>query len=361
MKVLDALDSKNRGHIGYNRWTLCIGAGCSTGIVPSWPEFTRRVINSVFTESYSPDAFASLVSNRGWGLDSWIQSAANFYYANGRSREEFEYLLQNTLYSDLLVAAKADNLDTKLISAVGWPRQLKKKEVHRLCKFFEDRYSKSSLMTVVRWLISLMNAKKLPYAIITFNAEPLLHTLFELFQRRQHYSEPPPHNHPAYVLTRVVRPQMVSANVDKDEERKTCIYHCHGALIPQTPSVSVTAKKYSSLIFLEEDYLNVTTRAGSWPETLFLFHANLCRMVFVGLSMSDPNIRRWLGLSALGGSASPISGGLSGPPHIWIEREPADATAKSITNHSLLHLGVRPAWIPDWPYLEQGLRNLSAV
>ncbi|MCG9620688.1 hypothetical protein L1D56_11920 [Vibrio diabolicus] len=47
MKVLnksfDGIDNKYRGHLAASSWTLCVGAGVSFGLVPTWYELTKML------------------------------------------------------------------------------------------------------------------------------------------------------------------------------------------------------------------------------------------------------------------------------------------------------------------------------
>jgi len=363
IKPIAPLDAKFRGHLGYSHWTICLGAGASTGIVPSWFELTRRLVNQIFGATFSADEFKLIVSDQGWSLDSWIQACANKYILSGGTLPSFQRAIRDLLYSDLLIEAITAGVEDDLKATIRWPRVSRRNQIEKVCAFLEAQYGNTSLLALVKWLLAANKKDKLPYAIISFNAEPLLHTVFELFQRRQHYAGPPPYSGPRYRFTRIIRPNIVPKDVSKDGG-KICIYHCHGALFPDSPKVKGTPKEKlnNSLIFLEEDYLKVSSKAATWPETLFMFHAHLTRLVFIGMSMCDPNIRRWLGLSEELAAAGQTKRGAShGPPHIWLTRKPSDPKTAEVNLTGLWHLGVRPAWMNDWKELGAALSNLTAV
>src|SRR5689334_9062993 len=107
IKPVHALNKAARGHLGYHRWTLCLGAGATSQVVPNWMELTRRVTNSIFNTTYTFAQFKGLVFDTGWGLDSWIQAAANHHQLKGGSMADFQAVIQDILYSDLLAEAKA--------------------------------------------------------------------------------------------------------------------------------------------------------------------------------------------------------------------------------------------------------------
>lgn len=347
------------GLIGYNRWTLCLGAGASSEVVPRWNELTLRVVNRVFALSYSTRDFDKIVYDSGWALDSWVQAAANHYRFTGHSLAEFHKLVEDTLYEDLLAKAAKAGLDREVSEALRSPRKLKRSAVNQVCDFFENEYGSASLMGLVRWMLDALGKKKLPYAVISFNVESLFQTVFELFQRREHYREPLKcHSHPKFCFVRVSTPHPIPREADLNDP-KVCIYHCHGTLVPDVGGKAKPAWTEDRVVFLEQDYLRVATQAATWPETLFMFHAKISQLVFVGLSMSDANIRRWLGLSEeFASNIRPPT--TSRRVHYWITKNP-DRMLEPVFLESMAHLGVRPAWIDRWSDLEAALRNLTAV
>lgn len=360
MKVLYATNPKYRGQLGSGQWTLCVGAGISRGIVPTWNELTRRVVNAVFSSNYNLSEFDKLVSQTGWGLDAWIQAAANQHKEKGGKPDEFHDLLENALYEDLRKKAISEGLEKEVVIALNDPRNITKENVFLTCDFFERHYSDTSLLSIAKSLINGEDQpEKLPNSIITFNADTLLHTVIELLQRKYHYQGPPPHSHPKYWYKTIMR------SMGGVPRRKVPIFHCHGAIKPKT-----TVKgphRYDSrdkLIFLEQEYLQVATSASAWPETVFMFNAQANKMVFIGLSMADPNIRRWMA------TANQIHRGDlevvaktndATPKHIWLTTTSSDKTVDDIKQVALLHLGIRPAWIDKWTDLELALNNLMGV
>jgi hypothetical protein len=210
-------------------------------------------------------------------------------------------------------------------------------------------------------LIKAAQRERKPHAIITFNADTFLETLIYLFLRRDHYRGPGPHAHPLYHYKAVNRPSLIAHHQYK---QKTNIYHCHGTIMPPPGAPARVKDSRDRLIFLEQEYLRTASTSASWPETLFLFHAQTTRMIFAGLSMSDANIRRWMSASeaelALD-HGHVFSGKRVNPEHLWITRKPTDATLARIELVSMIHLGIRPAWIAGWAEVELALSNLLAL
>ena len=358
VKRLDALDSKFRGHLASGKWSLCIGAGVSRGIVPTWEELTRGLVNATFGLNKTPAEFRTLVAESAWSLDSWIQACANHFRLSGRPESEFFDLIEQNLYGDLIACAAKVGLDSVLIRVLDRPHKASKEEVFKICDFFETQYGNTSLLAVTRVLLNAASHDKLPEAIITFNADTLLQTLLDLFQSRSHYLGKPPHSHPNFLFKTVLRP------LDSAKE-KTPIYHCHGAIKPRSATATSNPKdSRDRLVFLESEYIRVATRSSSWSETLFMFHAQTSTLLMLGFSMSDPNMRRWLALtndSALHDLNAISTSAVMTPRHIWITTQVGDPQLTLLRDEALVHLGVRPGWISDWTCTEAAISNLLAI
>ncbi|WP_250455317.1 SIR2 family protein [Caballeronia sp. ATUFL_M2_KS44] len=307
--------------------------------------------------SLSEAEFASSASDSAWGLDSWIQACANHYRLNGRTDPEFFDLIETHLYSDLRSRGKAAGIETVLVNVLDRPQNASREDVMRVCEFFEAEYRDTSLLAMVRLLLSCLQQDKLPQAVVSFNADTLLHTLLELYQRRDHYLGPPPYSHPKYAFKAVYRPTDVPRN-------RTPIYHCHGSIKPTAGGRKPPRDSRDRLVFLESEYIRVATVAASWAETLFMFHAQTTTMAFLGFSMSDPNMRRWLALSndsALQDLNALTSVTEFTPRHIWLTPDTKNAALKTLRNEALVHLGVRPGWIRDWSQTQLAFHNLLAL
>lgn len=358
VKELDAVNGKFRGQLASSKWTLCVGAGVSRGIVPTWQELTRRLVNETFHTGFSPNEFQEIVSGSAWSLDSWIQACANHHQLSGLQASEFSDLIEKHLYSDLRSKAETVGLETVLVNVLDRPQNASREDVARVCAFFEREYSDSSLLALVRSLLKCVDRGLLPEAIISFNADTLLHTLIELYQRHEHYKGPPPHSHPKYAFKTVLRPLGSAGS-------RLPIYHCHGAIKPKVKSGGEGPRdSRDRLVFLESEYIKVATVASTWAETLFMFHAQTTRLVFLGVSMSDPNMRRWLALSnqsALQDLEAITNLTEMTPRHIWLTTDPSSAALKILGNEALIHLGVRPGWIRNWSQTEAAFSNLLAL
>lgn len=359
--AVQATASKFRGCVAPGRWTLCLGAGISRGITPTWFDLTRTIVNETFGSKYDPATFEKAVGSSGWSLDAWIQAAANEFIASGKKIEDFHDLIESNLYGDLRKKAFGLPVEKHLLQVLNNPIREQRNRVIAVAEFFENYYGDTSLLGIVRFLIAAATHNKKPVAIITFNADTLLETLIYMFLRRNHYLGPGPHGHPLYHYKSVNRPTTIAHH---QYIEKTPIFHCHGTIMPRRTTTTIPSDSRDRLIFLEQEYLRVASTTAAWPETLFLFHAQTTRMLFTGLSMSDANIRRWMRSSEVELSLDHdhiFSGKRINPEHLWITREPSELHTKRLELVSMLHLGIRPAWIKDWSELDAGLRNMLAL
>lgn len=66
----DGLDRNYKGALNNTSWSLCVGAGVSIGLVPSWQELTRLVVNDAYGTTYNDAQFADVVNTLRWSMDA---------------------------------------------------------------------------------------------------------------------------------------------------------------------------------------------------------------------------------------------------------------------------------------------------
>ena len=227
-KPFSGLDKRYRGNIASTNYSLCVGAGISFGLVPTWQELTRLILNEVFSTSYDPKGFQSLVDSTRWSLDALLQGAANQLILDGQPIEKFEELLEKHLYSTILNHAKKYGVEKELIEALNNPRNLKKDQVIELCDYLQKYYKKTTLVKLAEVFSVANGAGKLPKAVINFNADTLLHAVLDTFLIREHARKLSKWEHPKKLYTKSFQ------GIDSIRANVTPIYHCHGAVSPLT-------------------------------------------------------------------------------------------------------------------------------
>lgn len=155
-------------------WSLCIGAGTTIGMLPSWRELARRILQRALDQHISEQHFAYLLETTGWHFDAWIQTALNTWKANGLSHSEFSSEVEKIVYGDLRLAAAAENLEVDLLYAFYDVKLLKRPRRDALIAFFEAQYPRSSSLLLSRFLAKAVRTDRGPEAILTFNYDTVL-------------------------------------------------------------------------------------------------------------------------------------------------------------------------------------------
>tara|TARA_R100000935_G_scaffold29362_1_gene49652 strand:+ start:4255 stop:5331 length:1077 start_codon:yes stop_codon:yes gene_type:complete len=333
-------------------WILCLGAGICRGILPDWFELTLNLTNSTFGNKWTKDEFQKITSEVGFSLDSWIQGCFNKLQSQGKSIEEFNKELESSLYSELLNKAELVNLKKELILLFESPKQIKQKKVFELCDFFETNYSETSLLQIVKALLTEDEKSKLPSAIITFNADSLLHSLIVLFNIRKQFDKTGIYSQPKELFRKVTRTFQSWAD-------SIPIFHLHGSISPSTGILNRDSR--DSLIFLENSYNDVANSMYSWAQSTFLYSAQNSKLVFFGLSMSDPNIRRWLSWTNLAYTEElkkVAEGNGASIPHLWIKTKARSEDIQEFMDISLRHMGVKIGLIENYSMVEETFKKI---
>lgn len=333
-------------------WTLCLGAGICKGILPDWFELTHNLVNDTFKKKWTRVEFKTVSDELGFSLDSWIQGCYNKLIDAKHSINDFYTLLEKHLYSRLLANAEKAKLKNEVIQMFESPKQIKKKKLYELCDFFDENYSKTTLMQIVNALLATDSNHKLPTSIITFNADSLLHSLLTIFNIKQQSDKKGHFHQPAEPFKKVTRTFHHFAE-------SIPIFHLHGSLSPAGKKVKTDSRDL--LIFLENSYIEIAGSMNSWAQTTFLYSAQNSKMVFLGLSMSDPNIRRWLTWTS-DVLRKDLSTGVNftgiNLRHLWIRTKASSSDLQEFVDVSLRHMGVKIALIKNWNEVEKTLMKI---
>lgn len=335
-------------------WTMCVGAGICKNILPDWFDLTNNLVNKCFGTNWDRNDFKIKYDEIGFSLDSWIQGCFNKLISKGKTIQDFNLLLEQELYGELLQNAEKSRLKDDLINMFESTKTIKKKKVYALCDFFENNYSSTTLMQIVEALTEADNSHKLPANIITFNADSLLFSLLTIFNIKKISLKSGKYHLPKELYKKVTRTFQHWSNCIP-------IFHLHGSISPHSKKFSKNHDSRDSLIFLENSYNNVANNMYTWAQTSFLHLAQTTKMVFIGLSMSDPNIRRWLSwTNRVYLNELDIAKGFKdiSLPHLWIKTRLKDIESQNFIDVSLRHMGVKVALIKNWSEVGKTLLNI---
>lgn len=361
-KSFNGSDPKYRGNLSSSSWTLCVGAGISFPLVPTWYELTRNVVNDAFGWTCDSDDFDRLANSTKWSLDSLLQGASNKLDLDGAGQWAFYDLLEKHLYSALLTKMKTPLLKGALQKGLSNPRNLSKNEVLSLLDFFETHHASSTLNQLANVLSSASSKNRLPLSVINFNADTLLHLLVEI-KHIALCNNGLSWNQPKAKYVKSLR------GVETSSKDVVPIHHCHGAISPSDNGNIKLKDSRQNMVFRENEYLEIAGSASTWAQTLCLYHAQNSRFVIIGHSLSDPNIRKWLAWSHQN-HIKEIQQLIPDkfqedpavtPRHIWVNVKPKDTKQKELMEISLLHIGVRICWVDSWNDVGKSLENLLSL
>jgi len=357
IETIDLSESKYNNYLRSftnQNWILCLGAGICRGILPDWFDLTLNLANSTFNKNWTKEEFQNITSEVGFSLDSWIQGCFNKLQSQGKSIEEFNKKIEISLYKDLLKKAEDAELRDELILLFESPKKIKRKKVFELCEFFETNYSSTSLIQIVNALLCDKENSKLPSAIITLNADSLLHSLIVLFGIKRHFEKTDVYQQPKELYRKVTRTFQSWADCIP-------IFHLHGSISPSSDTRVRNRDSRDSLIFLENSYNDVASNMHSWAQSTFLYSAQNSKLVFFGLSMSDPNIRRWLSWTNqayLSELKSVTEGKGISLPHLWIKTKASSDDIQEFMDMSLHHMGVKLGIIENYSMVEETFKKI---
>ncbi len=322
-------------------WSLCVGAGTSYPLLPSWYQLVEDLFNVISPKTkpedinrleaiYSPDILLQLLFNMSKkNLDDFSRIMSTAMFANIKSvldKKEWE-IFQRSLYNFMYSRGSSTTWDI-------------------FANLIETKFDKSSAYYIGKVVAKIINTELRPKAILSFNAEPFLLSQINIHLRNRASKE------------KDFRPKryvdVVTSSVsDKTKDRIHYIF-CHGLLLP--PEIPAKGLKRhcmnDKLVFLENEYQNLTNLNYSWHASTFFEVANSTRIIFIGVSFSDSNMRRWLSQVQMVRSNDIYS--LSkkmaaySSRHYWIRKKPASRPIIPLIEEAVSHLGVRLIWINEW-------------
>ncbi|MDP9353482.1 MAG: SIR2 family protein [Chloroflexota bacterium] len=295
---------------------------------------------------------------KDYGPDALIQAAQE---RSGLSNDEFSQVLVDELYRKIRDSMNDREWETFLGCLhqvdVG---KIKPETIQAFLEMIRNKYPTLTAFTIAEVIAETIDVGCQPQSILSFNAERLLYSLTNLIivQRRIDMGIDPER---AGSLTRQL--DLVTHSTSSRIASRIPYFMCHGALPVPTKRRVPARESIDKLVFSESSYLQLANSAFSWQSSVFLEAAITRHIIFIGMSMSDSNVRRWLGWAHENRTREIAGLGRTGPSthHYWIRRAPSTTAERSWIESSVAHLGIRLVWIPSWGDVGQALRTMVGL
>jgi hypothetical protein len=296
-----------------------------------------------------------------YGPAAAIQASRNnlpYENENGQ-KERFLQSLSDALYGGLRASVEDDwEVVVKALTA-SRPSRLSKDDWEK----FRERiggFSGTSAPGIAEVLAEIVDTEKRPEAIMSFNAETLLFALINCYYGLK--NDWTLRDQTVKVL------DVLSHDLQTTNRGLIPYYYVHGVLpVPDAQGRFNDSISPEKLIFSEGQYLGLSGSVYSWQSTTFLNQCLHHRCVFIGLSFSDPNLRRWLSWEYESRRRELLRNGLPAnrPFHLWLRKRPHERHPKGLLSSEQLlieksveHLGVRVVWLDEWSDIGPRLREM---
>ncbi len=280
-----------------------------------------------------------------------------------RASQDFVDLLAEELYR--IPKSKLNKTEwrffTKMVSSHSGQHDAT--EWHDFLGLVKKQLPATSSYPIAKVVAETMDIGLAPAAILSFNAEPLLPSLINACWRvESSESEKSTEEQPQGSKKMV---DLITESVSTRRPHRIPYIFCHGLLpVPSETKSHRIISAPEKLVFSESDYLQLASASYSWQANVFTDVASSRSVIFVGVSMSDPNMRRWLSL-VHANRVNELEGRREfkgeSAPHYWIKRRPDSHLERSWLEAIVADLGIRMAWIQEWDQIEEALRSMIGV
>lgn len=350
LQVSDIHHGYIKGRALNTGWALCIGAGTSLPVFPNWKDL---VINLIKKDPSRVDTKSIIEISSTFSFDALIQAATNVL---GLDDESFTELLSNELYNPLRSKvsdgewASICNIFTAITSS-----RIKDPHWINYIKVRERLFNKTTAYSLAKIVRESYKKNIAPIAILSFNAESLLFSLINSFEREPYLGKVKKSGE-LKVLT-----DIITVSIASKCKGRIPYYFCHGALLSKlTATKDFRLTSTSKLVFSETSYLQLANSSFSWQSNNFLNICSNYTVIFVGVSLTDPNMRKWLTWTQEERNLD-IQKETDSTQHFWITKKPKYQDTMRWMEASVYHLGVRIIWINNWNETELVMKNLIGI
>ncbi len=336
-------------------WTLCVGAGVSCPVFPKWNDLVKKLL---IRDLGLKDAEIVNCELAGFGPDALIEAAQDRL---SLTDEQFTKVLVEELYANALSKWNKDdgNLFLRMMAAEH-AGSIPVEDIDSFLKLLDGSFSTSSVLPLACVLADSIGTESQPQSILTFNVENLLFTSTVMLLAKRRIKEMGERDETLRVIKEV---NLITHSTSTRSVQLVPFYMCHGALPVPLTSRRLPRQSVDKLVFSESSYLQLANSSFSWQSSIFLEAAISRNMVFIGTSMTDPNMRRWLGWAHKNRCDELKQRGVTATSthHYWLKVDPKRVDVRQWTESSVAHLGIRMVWMDSWKDIEWTLRKMVGL
>ena len=328
------------------RWSLCIGAGTSLPVFPDWFSLIERIIKQHCSVKEQIDI--NIFHSMGFSADAMMQAILNKLKL---SEEEFAMLLSKELFAPI----KSE------LSRIEWEAFKKVHDCigisgisHKTWNTFNDindrLMNNTSASILAQSTVKAIQYDKGPDTILSFNAEALFLALLNYYWYRG--------------KNKKNKFDRVMNSLSNRQHDRIPYVHCHGVVPIEGSRLKWGRNGIDKLVFSEESYLNLSNSSFSWQAANFIDCCLHNRVIFVGVSFTDNNLRRWLSLIHKNKIDDLKRNGIMKTDtneHYWINKKPRSLVEMKWIEDTVSHLGIRLIWIDDWTEIGIVLETLLGI
>ena len=327
------------------KWSICVGAGINKGIMPDWFELVDRLIK----QKCEPEMRINIEDFKsiGFSADAMLQAIKNnLKMTDGEFIKTLSLILYENIYERLNVEEK--NIFTKLFDRNS--QDVIGHKVEIVTSIIEKCFNGLTVNQIADVVTDAMNCGNNPYEILTFNGDDILYMLMCYY---------------SFLKTKSQKNcvKTLYNSLSGFETKTTYIVHCHGIIIPPRTKRKRGLIADDKLVFAEESYLELSNSVSSFQANHFISACMNSCIVFIGVSLTDTNMRKWLSwvhkmkINDLKENDIDSS---SCTEHYWINVKTDKVKMKWI-EESVSHLGVRLIWINSWSEVNTALRKMLVI
>ena len=338
-------------------WALCVGAGISRPLFPTWPELVGRLAEEVEGDGKGAELAAWLLER--YSPDAAIQAARSML---GHSVTEFTRILTDKLYQDVRGQLQDEEFQIFCdVLSAGRPASLTERHWKQFLRIARELAGQSTAFSLAELVSEIHGTTKEPLAVLSFNAEPLLLAITNALESERFFAKgrPTPEAGDRKMIF-----DYVTHSVSRRRLDRIPFIFLHGLLeVPDPAGGNKRVKSSDKLVFSEDSYLQLANNAFSWQSSVFLEAASSHHLVFIGVSLSDPNMRRWLAWSHANREAelSELFGVAESTSHYWVQADPGDEQRRLWLESLVGHLGVRVVWVDGWSEAVPAIRRMLSL